>query len=214
MALYNIEHHKSSPYQPQSNGAVEASNKNIKNILAKMVVTYKDWPKKLPFALWGYKTSIRASTRAAPYSLVYGSEMVLPIEVKIQSLRVLVETKVLEKNWVKARYEQLALIYEKRAKVQYHAPMYQKRIARAFSKKVKPRNLKEGDLVLKVLRDETFDPRGKMKPRWSGPFIIKKIMLGGATRIVDLDGKRCFTQSTWIDSRNTMYEKKRKKKAY
>ena len=122
--MYNIEHHKSSPYQPQSNGAVEASNKNIKNILAKIVVTYKDWPKKLPFALWGYKTSIRASTRAAPYSLVYGSEMVLPIEVEIQSLRVLVETKVLEKNWMKARYEQLALIDEKRAKVQYHAQRY------------------------------------------------------------------------------------------
>ena len=54
---------------------------------------------------------------------------------------------------------------------------------------MKPRNLKEGYLVLKVLRDETFDPRGKMKPMWSGPFIIKKIMFGGATRITDLDGE-------------------------
>ena len=42
-------------------------------------------------------------------------------------------------------------------------------------------------MVLKVLRDETFYPRGKMKPRWSGPFIIKKIMLGGAIRITNLD---------------------------
>ena len=40
-----------------------------------------------------------------------------------------------------------------------------------------------------VLRDETFDPRGKMKPRWSRPFIIKKIISGGATRIIDLDAK-------------------------
>ena len=64
------------------------------------------------------------------------------------------------------------------------------RIARAFNKKVKPRNCKEGDLVLKVLRDETFDPRGKMKPRWSGPFIIKKIMFGGATRITNLDEEK------------------------
>ena len=54
---------------------------------------------------------------------------------------------------------------------------------------MKPRNLKEGDLVLKALRDETFDPRGKMKPRWFRPFIIKKIMSGGATRITDLDGE-------------------------
>ena len=78
---------------------------------------------------------------------------------------------------------------EKRAKAQYHAHEYQKRIARAFNKKVKPRNLKEGVFVLKVFRDETFDPRGKMKPRWSSPFIIKKIMLGGATWITDLDGE-------------------------
>ena len=74
------------------------------------------------------------------------------------------ETKVLEKDWAKARYEQLALINEKRVGAQYHAQGYQKRIDRAFNKKVKLRNLKEGDLVLKVLRDETFDSRGKMKP--------------------------------------------------
>ena len=70
----------------------------------------------------------------------------------------------------------MALIDEKKARAQYHAQGYQKRVARAFNKKVKPRNIKEGDLVLKVLRDETFELRGKMKPRWSGPFIIKKIM--------------------------------------
>ena len=90
---------------------------------------------------------------------------------------------------MKQRYEQLALIDDKRARAQYHAHGYQKRITRAFNKKVRPRNLKEGDLVLKVFRDETFDPRGKMKPRWFGPFIIKKIMLRGAIRIIDLDGE-------------------------
>ena len=49
------------------------------------------------------------------------SEVVLPIEVEIQSLRVLVETKVFEEEWMKERYEQLALIDEKRARAQYHA---------------------------------------------------------------------------------------------
>ena len=83
----------------------------------------------------------------------------------------------------------MALIDEKRAKVQYHAQGYQKRIARAFNKKVKLGNLKERDLVLKVPRDETFDPRGKMKPRKSWPFIIKKIISGDVTRIMDLDGE-------------------------
>ena len=98
-----------------------------------MVVTYKDWVEKLPFALLGYRTSIHVSTRATPYSLVYGSEVVLSIEVEIQSLRVLAETKVLEEDWLKQRYEQLALIDEKRARAQYHVHGYQKRITRAFN---------------------------------------------------------------------------------
>ena len=51
MELYNIKHHKSSLYRLQTNRAIEETNKNIKNILAKMAVTYKDWADKLPFAL-------------------------------------------------------------------------------------------------------------------------------------------------------------------
>ena len=126
MELYNIEHHKSLVYQPQANGVVEATNKNVKNILAKMVVTYKDWAVKLLFALQGYRTFIRASTRATPYSLVYSSEVMLPIKVEIQSLRVLVETKVLEEDWAKTRQEQLVLIDKMRVRAQYHEQGYQK----------------------------------------------------------------------------------------
>ena len=82
------------------NGAVEAANKNLKKIIAKTTETYRDWHEKLPFALHAYRTGIRTSTRATPYSLVYGIEVVLPIEVKIPSLRVLREVKLKEVEWV------------------------------------------------------------------------------------------------------------------
>ena len=74
----------------------------------------------------------------------------------------------------------------------YHVQGYQKRIARAFNKKVKSRNLKVGDLVLKELKGENFDPRGKMKPRWSKPLFIKRIMSKGVLKITDLDGEERF----------------------
>ena len=45
---------------------------------------------------------------------------------------------------------------------------------------------------MKELRGEISDPRGKMKPRWSIPFVIEKIMLGGAMKIADLDGEEKF----------------------
>ncbi|XP_012461376.1 uncharacterized protein LOC105781381 [Gossypium raimondii] len=48
-------------------------------------------------------TMVRTSTRATPFSLVYGIEVVLPIEVEIPSLRVLSELKVDEAEWIQSR---------------------------------------------------------------------------------------------------------------
>ncbi|XP_019442270.1 PREDICTED: uncharacterized protein K02A2.6-like [Lupinus angustifolius] len=110
---FKIKHHNSTPYRPKMNGAVEAANKNVKKIVAKMVENYKDWHEKLPYALHAYRTNVRSSTRATPFSLVYGMEAVSPIEVKIPSLRVLMEAELEESEWVKARYEQLNMIEEK-----------------------------------------------------------------------------------------------------
>ena len=84
------------------NGVVEAANKNVKKIVAKMTDTYKDWHEKLSFALHAYRTSVRTSTRATLFSLVYGMEAVLPIEVEILSLRVLMEAKLEKEEWVQA----------------------------------------------------------------------------------------------------------------
>ncbi|PKI70456.1 hypothetical protein CRG98_009150 [Punica granatum] len=41
-AQFKIQHRNSIPYRPQMNGAVEAANKNIKKIIEKMTVNYKD----------------------------------------------------------------------------------------------------------------------------------------------------------------------------
>ena len=71
------------------NGEVEVANKNIKKIIQKMVKTYKDWHEMLPFALHGYCTSMHTSAGATHLPLVYGMEVVLPVEVEIPSLRVL-----------------------------------------------------------------------------------------------------------------------------
>ena len=111
---YGIEHHKSSPYRPQANGAVEAANKNVKRILSKMVKTYKDWSEYLPFTLWGYRTTMRTAIEQTPFSLVYSCEAVLPIETEIKSLRVVMEVKTPKSEWARKRYDHLVSLDEKR----------------------------------------------------------------------------------------------------
>ena len=102
---YGIQHHRSSAYRPYTNGIVEAANKNIKRILRKMVETSRDWSKKLPFVLWAYRTSFRTSIGAMPYSLVYGMEAVLPIEIEMGSLRVALEQQIFQTEWAQSRYD-------------------------------------------------------------------------------------------------------------
>ena len=160
---YGIQHHISSAYRLQTNGAVEAANKNIKRILRKMVETSRDWSEKLPFALWAYRTSFHTSIGATPYSLVYGMEAMLPVEIEMGSLRITLEQQIFEAEWAQSHYDQLSLLDEKRLRAIDHVEAYQRKITRAFRKRVKPRKFHKGDLVLKVLRGLISDLRGKFR---------------------------------------------------
>ena len=118
------------------NRAVEATNKNIKKIIEKMKDTYKDWHEKLSFTFHAYRTTIRTSTRATLFSLVYGMEVVVPMEVEIPFLHVLMEKELEDAEWIQARYEQLNLIEKKRLSALCHGQLYQRRMIQAYDKKV------------------------------------------------------------------------------
>ena len=201
---YGIQHHRSSAYKPQTNGAVEAANKNIKRILRKMVETSRDWSEKLPFALWAYRTSFRTSTRATPYSLVYGLEAVLPVEIEIGSLRVALEHQISEIEWAQSRYDQLSLLDERRLRAADHVQAYQRKMTRAFRKRVRPRKFQKCDLVLKVLRGLINDLRGKFRPNWSGPYVIRDLTQEGAAWLTDLDGNQ-FIEPVNVDHLKRFY---------
>ena len=79
-----------------------------------MVETSRDWSENLPFALWAYRTSFRTSTGATLYSLVYGMEAVLPVEIEMGSLSVTLEQQISETEWAQSRFDQLSLLDERR----------------------------------------------------------------------------------------------------
>ena len=80
----------------------------------------------------------------------------------------------------------------------FHTQIYQRRIARAFNKKVKPGKIKARDMVLKQSRAIVFDPRDKFKPNWEGPYLVKAVLPKGATKISDLEGNES-TESVNLD---------------
>ena len=89
-----------------------------------MVKTSRDWSEKLHFALWAYRTSFCTSTGTTPFSLVYGMKAVLPVQIEMGSLRVALEHRIAETDWLRARYDQLNLLDEMRLRAADHMRAY------------------------------------------------------------------------------------------
>ena len=165
-----------------------------------MIETSQDWFEKLPFALWAYRTSFHTSIGATPYSLV-GIEAIFPFEIEMGSLRVALEQQISEAEWVQSRLDQLD---ERRLRAVDHIQAYQRKMARAFKKRVKHRPLQRGDLILRVLRGLVTDHRGKFRPNWSGPYIIRELTPEGAAWLMVLDGNQ-FSEPTNVDQLKKLY---------
>ncbi|XP_049405281.1 uncharacterized protein LOC125868752 [Solanum stenotomum] len=186
---FKIAHRNSTIYRPQMNEAVEAANKNIKKILRKIVYSHRQWHEKLPYALLGYRTTIRTSTGATPYMLVYGSEVVIPVEVEIPSLRIIQEVGLDDAELIRSRNEQLMLINENMMDAVCHGQLYQNRMTKAFNKKVRPRQFTPGQLVLKKIFPHQGEAKGKFAPNWQGPYMIHRVLSRGTVILVEMDDR-------------------------
>ncbi|XP_070015982.1 uncharacterized protein [Nicotiana sylvestris] len=186
---FKIKHKNSTTYRPQMNEAIETTNKNIKKILRKMVENHKQWHGKLPFALLGYRTMVRTSTGETPYMLVYSTEAAIPSEVEIPSLRIIQEAELSDVEWIRSRYEQLALIYGKRMNAVCHGQLYQNKISKVFNKRVKPRQFAPGQLVLKKIFSHQYEAKGKFSPNWQGLYMVHWVLTRRALILAEMDGE-------------------------
>ncbi|XP_070017976.1 uncharacterized protein [Nicotiana sylvestris] len=76
-----------SVLDPDANQA-ESTNKVIINNLKKRLEESKgNWPEVLPGVLWAYRTTAKTSTGETPFSLVYGAEALIPVDIGEPSTR-------------------------------------------------------------------------------------------------------------------------------
>ncbi|PKU63440.1 hypothetical protein MA16_Dca026010 [Dendrobium catenatum] len=193
-----VERHKidwrySSIYNPRANGLAEAFNKMMVKLLKKILTKNKiDWHTKMVEALWAYRTTYKMLTKATPYSLVFGVEAVLPLEIELPSLRVAVQNDLTQEQNAHLRMEELDALDELKLRAQQNLEIYRGRMAKSFDRMVRPRTFQEGELVL-VLRRPIIPHRkigGKFVSNWEGPFVIEKVYQGGAYQLIDLNGQR------------------------
>ncbi|OMO98613.1 reverse transcriptase [Corchorus capsularis] len=193
LALYDIDHVKSTRYYPQGNGQAEATNKTLLRVLSKMV--HKDpklWPDALPVALWAYRTSKRSPTNATPFSLVYGTEAVVPSELLVPSARLAIDAGLTHDEM---RGVELEALEGRRDKAKKNFQVYQRRISRAYDKMLRRRSFEPGDQVLRaadhVMRGAP--PPHKFNEKWEGPYIVHEVHNSGYCTLLNPQNNNALT---------------------
>ncbi|GAV60306.1 hypothetical protein CFOL_v3_03837 [Cephalotus follicularis] len=111
----------------------------------------------------------------------------IPVEIGVQSPRVMHFT---EDNNEEGHRCLLDLVEELRDKAAIRVAAYQQRLSRYYNRRVSPRPLRQGDLVLR--NSSIADPtgtRGKLAPAWEGPYKIKRVLCRGTFKLETLGGR-------------------------
>ncbi|KAL0395113.1 UNVERIFIED_CONTAM: hypothetical protein Slati_4477500 [Sesamum latifolium] len=170
---------------PQANGQVEVTNRIlIQGIKRRLERAGGNWAEELISVLWVYRTTPRGSTGETPFSLVYGTEAIIPTELGIPSHRVMNFSEECNENLLR---ENLALIEELKEKAFLRMQRYKNIMIKSYNKRVKSRNFQVGDLVLR--RVNALKPIGKLDPTWEGPYKVTSVIGRGAYELENPEGR-------------------------
>lgn len=123
------------------------------------------WTDDLPGVLWSIRTTVKEATRQSPFALVYGSDVVLPVEVGIPSPQI---TFYDQQRNDELKSVSLDLLPEVRGDAFLRSIAYKNRIARYYNNRVRSRPLAEGDWVLRNEATGRNPNLGKLNPNWEG----------------------------------------------
>jgi hypothetical protein len=123
----------------------------IKIIKKKIKDNPRRWQEKLSEALWAHRTSRHEAMKVIPFELVYGQEVVLPVEVSMQNLRITGQDYLSAKEYTELMMDKVDEAPESQLKALEEIEKEKVKIAKAYNKHVVKKLLQVGDLVWKPI---------------------------------------------------------------
>jgi hypothetical protein len=181
MERFQIKHNLSTPYHPQTNGLVERFNRTLCESLAKLSIDHgNEWDSYIAPTLFAYRTSRHATTKIAPFFLVYGREAKLPLDsLNLEEEQTVNDRiKILIDNIPQVREDARQRIeLTQRKQKAHHDQRLKKETSFSISDKV---------LYYNAAQEKQWT--GKLNPKWSGPYYVHQILMNGSYKLRTIEG--------------------------
>ena len=164
-----VEQIRTSPYHPQSDGALERWHSCLKGMLKKSEADLKYWDRHLKYLLFAYRDTPHTVTGFSPFSLLFGREVKGPLSLVQESWLEGESEGVEAGEWLATLKQQMAVMADVVSK---REKLAKAKMKIAYDKSAREKSFEIGDLVL--IRKPGI--QGKFGDSWGGPFeVLQKI---------------------------------------
>ena len=186
--LLGVTKIRTSPYHPQTNGAIERVHQTLRRMIAKMDPDKRaKWPSHLGPILIAYNATRSLITGYLPYFLMFGHQPRLPVDLLFPTVR------RDENSWTTDKY--VTSLYDKLksalASARDTAILEAQRQKQLYDRKAGAVELHPGDKVL-VKLDAFRGQRQKLKNRWGDTLhaVVKRVVDGIPVYEVENDANK------------------------
>ncbi|GJY88818.1 reverse transcriptase domain-containing protein [Tanacetum coccineum] len=186
----NIVCHFGLPGEIVSDNGKQFSDNPFKDCLgegikARLGEGNKIWVEELCHVLWAHRTMIKSSHGDTPFSLTYGTEAVIPVEIRMPTYRTAVVDTVYNDEELRLN---LDLLEEKRDRTTICEAKAKMKMTKYYNARVCGVAFRPGDFVYRINDASHATASGKLGPKWEGPYEVTEALGDGAYKLRTMAG--------------------------